>query len=189
MTAEPPKPAPAGSRAAMLEEARKLGVDILYSEKGHFAAAASWRKMNYFLGIPAALIGAAAGATILADADPVVAGVLALIGAAITGLMTFLNPSERAQQHQRSGVAYGALRRVVRQFVQIDFQSLSDEKLRERLGEWTERVNTVQGDALPIPMRAHTTAYAEIARGSADYTDKELASATGAISAPQIGTS
>lgn len=173
----------------MLEEARKLGVDILYSEKGHFAAAASWRAMNYLLGIPAALIGAAAGATILADADPVVAGVLALIGAALTGLMTFLNPSERAQQHQRSGVAYGALRRVVRQFVQIDFQSLSDEKLRERLAEWTERVNTVQGDALPIPKRAHSTAYAEIARGSADYTEKELASATGAVSVPQIGTS
>src|SRR3569623_2261526 len=102
---DPTGPA-ADNRAAMMEEGRRLAVDVLYSEKGHFAAASAWRSRNYWLGIPAALIGAAAGAPILASAPAVVAGILALSGAALTALMTFLNPSERAAQHQKAGVAY-----------------------------------------------------------------------------------
>lgn len=113
-------PTESDPRDAILAEARRLAVDALYSEKGHFEAASAWRARTYWLGIPAALIGATAGATILADMDPAIGGSLALVGAAITALMTFLNPSERASQHHRSGVSYGVLRRALRQFVQID---------------------------------------------------------------------
>lgn len=174
----------AGTKAALLDEARRLGVDVLYSEKGHFAAASAWRSRNYWLGVPAALIGAAAGATILASAPPVFAGLLALTGAAITALMTFLNPSERAAQHQLAGVAYSKLRRTIRQFAQIDVGTMDADALRKRLTELTDEVSAVQGDALAIPAHAYAKAIAAIQSGSADYTDAELAAATG--SAPAL---
>lgn len=170
-----------GGREAMLSEARKLAVDALYSEKGHFAAAARWRATNYWLGVPAALVGAIAGASILADASPVISGILALVGAALTALMTFLNPSERALQHHQTGVDYSCLRRLARQFAQIDFHDTEDAKLRERLTDLTDRLGTIQGDALPIPKYAHKKAYTEISGGSADYSDAELDSAAGPI--------
>lgn len=174
----------AGTKAALLDEARRLAVDVLYSEKGHFAAASAWRSRNYWLGVPAALIGAAAGATILASAPPVFAGLLALTGAAITALMTFLNPSERAAQHQRAGVAYSKLRRTIRQFAQIDVGTMDADALRKRLTELTDEVSAVQGDALAIPAHAYAKAMAAIQSGSADYTDAELEAATG--SAPAL---
>lgn len=174
----------ARTKAALLDEARRLGVDVLYSEKGHFAAASAWRSRNYWLGVPAALIGAAAGATILASAPPVFAGLLALTGAAITALMTFLNPSERAAQHQRAGVAYSKLRRTIRQFAQIDVGTMDADALRKRLTELTDEVSAVQGDALAIPAHAYAKAIAAIQSGSADYTDAELTAATG--SAPAL---
>ncbi|MFZ4746710.1 MAG: SLATT domain-containing protein [Sphingomonas sp.] len=174
----------AGTKAALLYEARRLAVDVLYSEKGHFAAASAWKSRNYWLGVPAALIGAAAGATILASAPPVFAGLLALTGAAITALMTFLNPSERAAQHQRAGVAYSKLRRKIRQFAQIDVGTMDVDALRKRLTELTDEVAAVQGDALAIPAHAYAKAIAAIQSGSADYTDAELDAATG--SAPAL---
>lgn len=175
--------------AAMMVEGRRLAVDVLYSEKGHFAAASAWRSRNYLLGVPAALISAAAGATILASAPAAVGGILALIGAALTALMTFLNPSERAAQHQKAGVAYSRLRRTLRQFVQIDMMAMDAAALRTKLTEFTNEIASVQGEALPIPNRAYQKAIAAINAGSADYTDGELDAATGSLIAPPSGLS
>ena len=100
------------------------------------ASNGAWSKVR----LPAALIGAAAGATIFASAPAVVAGILALIGAALTALMTFLNPSERAAQHQKAGVAYSRLRRTLRQFVQIDMMALDAVALRTKLTEFTDEI-------------------------------------------------
>ncbi len=166
-------------RDAILAEARRLAVDALYSEKGHFEAASAWRGRTYSLGIPAALIGATAGATILADMDPAIGGSLALVGAAITALMTFLNPSERASQHHRSGVSYGVLRRALRQFVQIDIGMMDVVALRSRLSELTEKIGALQSESLPIPSAAHKKAFKSIQSGSAEYTPEELALAGG----------
>ena len=166
-----------------MEEGRRLAVDALYSEKGHFAAASDWRSRNYWLGIPAALIGVAAGATILASAPAVVAGILALSGAALTALMTFLNPSERAAQHQNAGVAYSKLRRTLRQFVQIDMMVMDAAALQAKLADFTNEIASVQGDALPIPNRAYQKAIAAINAGSADYTVGEFDAATGTVTA------
>jgi hypothetical protein len=172
-------PTESDPRSAILAEGRRLAVDALYSEKGHFEAASAWRGRTYWLGIPAALIGATAGATILADLHPAIGGSLALVGAAITALMTFLNPSERASQHHRSGVAYGVLRRALRQFIQIDIGMTDAPALRSRLAELTDQIGALQAEALPIPSRAHKKAFKSIEGGSAEYTPKELAHAGG----------
>ncbi len=179
---------PQAGRDAMASEARKLAVDVLYSEKGHFLAARSWRAWHYGLGVPAALIGAGAGASILGQAPILVPGLLTLLAAALTALITFLNPSDRAAQHDRAGVEYARLRRTIRQFVQIDFATDSDGELRRNLDSLTERVATVQGDAPPISAGAHRAALASIKAGSADYTSEELDTAAGALDRSQAAS-
>ena len=168
------------AQLAIVGEARKLGVDTLYSEKGHFAAAASWRKWNYFLGIPSAALSAIAGGSILNDKAGLVTGLVALLASALIALSTFLNPSERESQHQRAGVSYGRLRRLIRQFVQIDpFLPQSEDALRARLDELTENVSNLQAEAPAIPAYAYRAAIKEIEVGASDYTESELDSATG----------
>lgn len=164
------------------DEARRLGVDVLYSEKGHFIAAGHWRKVNYFLGIPAAILGVISGATILGDGSSAVAGWAALGSAVLTALNTFLNPSERAAQHQKVGTQYGTTRRLIRQLVQIDAVVGGDAgPLRQQLDELTSKVGDIQGEALPIPGLAYWCAVRSIRRGTADYTPDELNAATGAL--------
>lgn len=178
--------AAAQARAAIIAEARKLGVDVLFSEKGHYNAAAAWRTRNYILGIPATLIGAAAGATILASAPPAISGILALTGAALTALVTFLNPSERASEHHRAGVSYGILRRSIRQFIQIDALGGKEADLRKRLSELTEEVASAQRESLPIPAYAYSKAAKTVKAGSADYIDSELNAAVGPVNAATL---
>lgn len=167
---------------AVVEESRKLAVDVLYSEKGHFAAASWWRFVNYALGIPSALLGVFAGASILQDGLGNVfwAGMAALFASALTALNTFLDPSQRASQHQQSGAAYARLRRLVRQFVQIEALHTDDiAELQDKLSDLTECVNDVQKDALPIPKGAYAKGLKSIKAGSADYTAPELETAAG----------
>jgi len=53
MTA-PVSPTEGDPRDAVLAEARRLAVDALYSEKGHFEAASAWRGRTYWLAPPPA---------------------------------------------------------------------------------------------------------------------------------------
>jgi hypothetical protein len=166
---------------AIVDEARKLAVDVLYSEKGHFAASSWWRFVNYALGIPSVLLGVFAGASILQqEGSELLAALAALLASALTALNTFLDPSQRASQHQQTGTAYGRLRRIIRQFVQIEgLATESVSELREQLNDLTESVSDIQKDALPISKRAYTKATKSIKAGSSEYTPQELDAATG----------
>ena len=86
---------------------------------------------------------------------------------------------KRQSQHHRSGVAYGVLRRALRQFIQIDVGLMDVAALRSRLSELTEKIGTLQSESLPIPSAAHKKAFKSIQGGSAEYTEQELALAGG----------
>ena len=64
----------------------------------------------------------------------VIAGILAIIVAAVTGIMTFLNPNEKAALHRNAGNDYTALRNNTRIFRNIDHsQNLPEHDLYTRL--------------------------------------------------------
>src|SRR5687768_11958931 len=112
MTQQGSNPNPMASEADRIEE------DCLYSAKGHFESARIWGRMNLWLGIPAAALGAFAGITGFKDM-PEVAGGLAVFAAAFTAVLPFLKPSERAAAHQRSGTLFNSLKNRVRHFREI----------------------------------------------------------------------
>lgn len=93
--------------------------------------------------------------------------------------MTFLNPSERASQHHRSGVSSGLVRRALRQFLQIEVGIMDVSALRSRLSELTKKIGALQSESLSIPSGAHKKAFKSIQGGSAEYTPEELALAGG----------
>ena len=51
--------------SALCREAERLEEDTTYSSKGHFNAEDTWVRRNYWLGVPATILGAVAGATLI----------------------------------------------------------------------------------------------------------------------------
>lgn len=164
----------------IVEEARKLAVDVLYSEKGQFAAATFWSKVYIFLGLPAAVLAAAAGAIFFGKADGLIPGLLAFGAAILTAVTTFLNPQERADRHHLSGVQYSNLRRELRQFVQIELDTDKKTKNSEAtLKDFTKKVHNIQSQSPAIPSFGWKLAKKTLQAGSAEYTDEELELAAG----------
>ena len=108
----------------------------------HRAAADYWTRIHYALGLPAVVLSAVAGTSALAEFDGsnVIAGALALIVAALTGLSTFLNPQKNAQDHQRAARRYDALDTRARRFIFSDLvdRSKSDAALQKQFRELDE---------------------------------------------------
>ncbi|NVK36168.1 MAG: SLATT domain-containing protein [Rhodobacteraceae bacterium] len=162
------------------EEARKLTVDVLYSEKGHFAAASFWSKLYFCLGLPAAVLAAAAGAIFFGKSDDLIPGLFAFGAAILTAVTTFLNPQERADKHHLAGIQYSNLRRELRQFVQIELNSeIDSDKKQEKLKKFTKQIHSVQSQSPAIPYFSWKSAKKMLQQGSAEYTDEELDLAAG----------
>jgi len=152
---------------ALLAEGSQASCDLLYSEKSHFAAAEALQKTHTTVGIAAAAASAAAAATILADL-PVMAGVLALVGAVGTALLTFLKPDQRAEQHLAAGRQLGALRVELRQLLRLDIGHVDDQQVRDHLGDITKRKAKIDSAAPGTSERHYLAAKKKIDRGDFD---------------------
>lgn len=118
---------------ALCREAERLEEDSIYSSKGHFNAEDTWVRRNYWLGVPATVLGAVAGATLI-KSQPELASIFMLVASLLTGLMTFLKPNERAAMHRAAAGQFLALRNDARFFREIDLlQSDRLDELPERL--------------------------------------------------------
>jgi hypothetical protein len=113
---------PTDTRLALLDEARILELKNRRSGASHFKAAGFWSGVQGTLGGLAAVLSALAGASAFSDFNKgtVIAGALALTVTTLTAVTTFLNPSERANAHLRSGNAYLALQNRVRRFRRVE---------------------------------------------------------------------
>jgi hypothetical protein len=96
-------------------ELARIEEDLLYTEKSHFAAAESMGMLHLGLGLTTTLCSASAATSLLAQAPTWVAGVLALVAAITSGVLTFVKPEKRASEHLQAGRALGRLRVSSRQ--------------------------------------------------------------------------
>ncbi|WP_309628412.1 SLATT domain-containing protein [Brevundimonas sp.] len=163
-------------------QAAQLGVDALFSEKGHYADARAWRFWHRGLGLPSAALAAIAGGAFLSELFlPIVPAMIAFSSAILTGVSSFLEPEQKAARHHQTGVAYGALRRRIRHFVQVQCKrdDLSVAQLSDGLDLLTRDINTLHADAPPISRGGFQNAGKQIKAGTADYTPAELAAAVG----------
>jgi hypothetical protein len=130
---------------------------LIHAHKGrdrHDLAARRCDQRRYLLGIPASVVAAIVGTSTFAalQASPdrtlqLVVGALAIMGAILTSLQTFLDLGARAERHRLAGVRYKA---VIRQLEQLgigtikaglDAPAVTD--LRERLDALEEEMPVV----------------------------------------------
>ena len=154
------------------EEAERIEEDSLYSAKGHFYAAQLWVNLRLWLGIPAAVLAAIAGTAALSKFDHhnVVAGVLSIIVAALTTVLTFLNPNEKASAHQKAGNDYNSLKNEARIFHDIGAAIIAEEEdPATSLRELSQKRDAMNKEHVQIPKWAFKKAKKGIEEGEAAY--------------------
>ena len=171
-------------RRALADESARVEEDSLHSARGHFEAARGWRRVHYYIGTPAAVLAAVAGASVVAD-QPVVAVFAAIVVAALTALQTFLNPSEHSRQHHSAGTQFNSVRHRARMFRTIDLESGAPmTELQVRLTDVAERRDQLNASSPPIPRRAYERGRRSILSGEASYAVDAEASANSLPSPP-----
>jgi hypothetical protein len=159
-------------RDQIQQEAARIEEDSLYSSKGHFYAGQRWSNLHLWIGIPAAVLAAVAGASALSEfqSHTVVAGILSIIVVALTAVATFVNPNERAISHKNAGNKYNSLRNRSRIFYSIELPSDNDTKtLAEQLKSLDEQRSKLNEESPQIPKWAFEKARKGIADGEASY--------------------
>lgn len=156
-----------GKISALRREAERLEEDATYSSKGHFNAEDTWVYRNYWLGVPATILGAVAGATLI-ESQPEWATAFTLLASLLTGLMTFLKPNEHAAMHRAAAGQFLALRNEARFFREIELlQSDRLDELPERLKALSAARNELNLNSPSIPRRAFVAARKGIEEGEA----------------------
>jgi len=156
----------------IIKEAKRIEEALLYSSKGHFEAARVWSSFHLVVGVPVVVISAIIGATAFAqfDANHVAAGILALIVAALSAVLTFLNPNAKAATHQTAGNKYDSLMNKTRIFWSIDcWQMESEEVLTEKLKYLSELKDNLNQSCPQIPRLAYKFAKRGIIGGEGKY--------------------
>lgn len=161
----------------IVKEAKRIEESLLYSSKGHFVTARFWTNFHLWIGIPVVLFSAVAGASALLkfDSRHIVAGVISIIVVALSGVMTFLNPNDRASTHLNAGNNYDSLMNNVRIFWSIDcWGNESEQVLTERLKNFSELKNKFNQSCPQVPQWAYNIAKRGIKEGEGSYSvDKE----------------
>ena len=160
------------TKEEIIKEAKRIEEVLLYSSKGHFASAHFWGNFHLWIGVPAVLASSIAGAAALAKFDPqhTVAGVLSIAVAALSAIMTFLNPNEKVSMHLKSGNDYDSLMNQVRIFWSIDcWESESEKVLTEKLKYFSEQKDRLNHSCPQIPKWAYKLAKKGIEDGEGDY--------------------
>ncbi len=153
----------------LVAECRRIEEDAEHSSKGHYNAGDRWGRYHLFLGLPAAIVAAIAGAAAFKDC-PELAGSLALVSTALTTVLTFLKPSERAEMHKSVGSQYHTLRNQTRIFREIELSDgLDAETAKERLLELARIRDELNAASPGIPRRDYEKAKQDIDAGNSQY--------------------
>ncbi len=113
--------------AKMRRELERLEEDCTLSGKAHFNASDRWGRYHFWLGIPAVVLSAVAGAAFLKTL-PEIASALSTAAAVLTGIITFVKPSEKSAAHKTWGDQYLSLRNNARILRELGLDQLADEK-------------------------------------------------------------
>jgi hypothetical protein len=154
-------------QAKIMEEARAIEKDALYSAKGHYEEANYWTRFHLLLGIPASLLSAVAGASALSQFTnhALIAGFLSIFVAALTGITTFLNPNGKASAHQTVGTKYTALRNRTRTFYNLTLLTdIAERELIEQLQMLARQRDELNEASPPISDRAYKIVSKKLAR-------------------------
>ncbi|WP_084436729.1 SLATT domain-containing protein [Aldersonia kunmingensis] len=165
-------------------EALRIHESAVYSSQSQFEQAKIWRALNIWLGAPAAVAAALAASAILGGTEQtlvfgikgdLLAGLLALLSAALSSILTTVNASRRTTQCQASGNAFLQLQTEARQLILVDLKHLSFEDGRGKLESITNSRNELLKTADPAGRFAYLKAKKNIEKlgGQSYAVDKK----------------
>lgn len=160
------------TKAAIIDEAKRIEENCQHTAKGHFEAAQFWSDFHLCVGIPSVVLAGIAGAAAFAkiDQNNIVAGILSLIVVVLTSITTFLNPKDRSNSHLSAGNNYDSLLTKVRIFWTIDCRGDdSDSVLASKLKDFSDQRDKLNRECLQVPKRAYEKAKKGIEAGEANY--------------------
>ncbi len=165
------------AKLEIMKESKRIEEASLYSAKGHFAAAHSWANFHLIIGIPVVVLAAVTGSSFICN-NNILAGVLSLIIAVLSAIMTVLNPNEMSSSHLNAGNGYDALQNEVRIFRAVDcWREVSDQILTERLKNFSDQKGKLNQGSPQIPWWAYQIAKRGIETGEGSYeVDKDESS-------------
>lgn len=143
----------------------------MWSAQGQLEQAKTWRAINVWLGGPTAAAAAISGALVLASQSlSVLGGILALVSAAGSAVLTSINASPRSNRASAAGNAYLEIQCSARQIREVDLPWSTDlDEARQMLGELTARVDEQNKTAEPISRRAYRKTGRNIGGGGQTY--------------------
>lgn len=160
---------------AAKKEASRIEEDCNYSSKSHFNAASTWTIRHYLIGVPATIFGACAGAAIIKNDMQLAAGFFSLVATILTGLMTFLKPTETASSHKAVADRLLSLKREARIFREVKLLTMTKaDAISSGIEALSDKYNELNEGSPPIPRRAFEKARRGIEGGESTHeTDKE----------------
>jgi len=158
----------------LIVEAQRIEEDAEHSAKGHFNAADRWAGYHLWIGLPSAVIAAIAGGSAFNDM-PILAGSLAMVSTALMTTLTFLKPSEHAENHKAVAGQYLSLRNQTRLFRELELIETSDiSEAKNRLFALANIRDELNQASPGIARQDYERAKADIDEGRSKYrTDKE----------------
>lgn len=153
----------------LIAEARRIEEDAEHSAKGHYNAGNRWSRYHLYIGLPAALISAIAGAAAFKN-FPELAGGLALLVTALTTVLTFLKPSEHAEMHKAAAGQYHTLRNQARIFREIELaDEMESDAAKMRLLELARTRDELNATSPGVPRCDYDKAKKDIDTGRSRY--------------------
>jgi hypothetical protein len=169
-------------RNAIAAEAGRLEEAAVYSAQGQFETAKRWRMAHWLLGLSTSVASASAGVLAFSSGGlQIVAGCLALLGAASGGVHTTLSPDRRSARAAESANGYIALRDDARRLRAIKALRDDCDALRSELNELGMRVAEINQRAAPIPRSAYLRARRNIQEGGQAFGKSSPGQTTGEL--------
>lgn len=155
----------------LAKEAKRLEEEVTYSAKGHFNDATFWRRLFYFLNIPSAILSAMAGVSALSTIPnhTIVAAIISVSVAILTGISITINPSKKGADHQVSGNKYNALKGKLRRFYNITLKESNNNELANKLESLGKEKDSIDSNSLPIRNKSYIKAKEGIENGQHKY--------------------
>lgn len=173
-------PTGADLRRELWREANRVFIDAEYTGRQHMLAGQRWRTKATWIGLPVAIVTAAAsagaGLSALLGWGTAPTVILGFIGAVAGAVQAFFKPNDQAEAHSTKGNSIIAVRNDARRFMNIDLQSsASTDALVDRARLLGSRYDTLRAqEPLQLPPDAHGIVKQAIARGDYDYENDPL---------------
>lgn len=160
------------TKEEIIKEALRIEESACLSAKSHYNDSFFWGFCNLILGIPATVLSAIVAVKSFDQLQQSqnIAGVIAIIIAVLSSLMTFLDPNKRSALHQKAGSEYSSLENRVRLFRTIVCWGKESESiLTSKIKEFSEKKNKLNAEYPQPSYFAYWLAKNGIKNGEAKY--------------------